>query len=289
MRTIATLMLSILLVLSACSGGSDSEESPSDKEEHSAVSSEQKPEEDESEDQEGEDQADGSKSDEEEDGTFEQKKPEYKMTDDYYIEPIDDADSKVVLLTIDDAPDDHAVEMAEKLDELDAPAIFYINKHFVDDDDGKEELKKIHDMGFALGNHTATHPDLSELSDEEQREEINPVYDQIEDITGDSVKFFRAPHGVNTDLSNDLADERDVMAMNWSYGYDFKPDYEDADKLTEAMLNPDPPGLLRDGAILLMHDRDWTNEALEDIVEGLRDQGYEILDPALLETPQSPE
>lgn len=45
--------------------------------------------------------------------------------------------------------------------------------------------------------------------------------------------------------------------------------------------------MLRDGAILLMHDRDWTNEALEDIVQGLRDQGYTILDPALLKTPQS--
>ena len=28
-----------------------------------------------------------------------------------------------------------------------------------------------------------------------------------------------------------------------------------------------------------MHDRQWTSEALVDIVKGLQEQGYEILDP----------
>lgn len=308
MRTIAMLLFSSMLVLSACSGASDADESSSEANGNGNTSSEQNNNEDDADadnnesDENGDDEADendagenneanndGDDEDDEGDETFEQKEPEYEMNEDNYIEPIDDADSKVVLLTIDDAPDEHAVEMAEKLKEMDAPAIFYINKMYVDEDGGEEKLEKIHDMGFPLGNHTDTHPNLSELSEDEQEEELEPVYDQIEDITGDPVKFFRAPHGVNTDVSDDIADEQDVLPMNWSYGYDFKADYEDADKLTDIMLEPDPPELLHDGAILLMHDRDWTNEALEDIVEGLRDQGYEMLDPELLKTPQSPE
>ncbi len=38
------------------------------------------------------------------------------------------------------------------------------------------------------------------------------------------------------------------------------------------------------GANLLMHDRKWTNEALEDIVIGLQDKGYEMADPHTIET-----
>lgn len=295
------MMLAVMLVLSACSGGSGSQESKSDEGGKTSNSSDQKAsdsakkdskdekkDEDKAgkkEDQQKEDQDGG---DDKQDATFKQKKPKYKMTDNYYIKPIGDADPKVVLLTIDDAPEDHAVEMAKKLKKMDAKAIFYINKIYVDKGNGKDKLKKLHEMGFPLGNHTATHPNLSDLSKKKQRKELNPVYDQIENITGEPVKFFRAPHGVNTDVSNHIAKKRDVLPMNWSYGYDFKADYEDADKLKKVMLKPDPPGLLRDGAILLMHDRDWTNEALEDIVKGLKKKGYKILDPALLKTPQSP-
>jgi peptidoglycan-N-acetylglucosamine deacetylase len=42
---------------------------------------------------------------------------------------------------------------------------------------------------------------------------------------------------------------------------------------------------LNNGANLLMHDRTWTSEALPDIVKGLREKGYETLDPAKIKTP----
>lgn len=214
-----------------------------------------------------------------------QSDPKYKMTDDYDLEPLGDADPKVVLLTIDDAPEDHALDMARTLKQLDAPAIFFVNGMYLKSKKDRKKLEEIHDMGFMIGNHTMTHPDLSQLSKEEQRKEISPLYEQIQDITGERVKFFRAPHGVNTDVSDRLAKQQGALVMNWSYGYDFKEPYMETDALTRIMLEPDPPALLHNGAILLMHDREWTAEALEDIVKGLREQGYRILDPALVKTP----
>jgi len=32
-----------------------------------------------------------------------------------------------------------------------------------------------------------------------------------------------------------------------------------------------------------MHDREWTNEALEDIILGLEDEGYDFIDPVEIE------
>ena len=197
----------------------------------------------------------------------------------YAVEPIGDANAKVVLLTIDDAPDKRALDMAKTLKNLDAPAIFFVNGHFIDSEEEKIVLKEIQDLGFMIGNHTKTHANLKQLSEEQQREEILTVSDTVEEVTGERPVFFRAPFGVNTDFSKALAKEDGMLLMNWSFGYDWEKQYMDADALADIMINTE---FLRDGANLLMHDREWTANALEKIVIGLREKGYDFVDPATI-------
>lgn len=226
------------------------------------------------------------------DGEEETPTPTYEIEQkSWAIEPMDDsAEEDVVLITIDDAPDEHAVEMAHTLKDLDVNAIFFVNGHFLETDEEKEKLKEIYDMGFLIGNHTYSHPDLSELSSEEQREEIVEVSDMVEDIIGERPAFFRAPHGIIPDTTKEVVEEEDMVLMNWTYGYDYFEPYMDKEKITEAMISGKAPeidennSLLRPGANLLMHDREWTNDALEDIIKGLRDKGYEMVDPNLIKT-----
>ena len=40
--------------------------------------------------------------------------------------------------------------------------------------------------------------------------------------------------------------------------------------------------LLGNGANILMHDREWTAEAVPAIVDGLIEQGFTIVDPHLI-------
>lgn len=206
------------------------------------------------------------------------------------IEPIGDAKKEVVLLTFDDAPDKYSVEIAKTLKELGVNAIFFVNGHFITSEEGKAKLKEIYDMGFAIGNHTYNHANLKKIPEDKQREEILKLNDLIEEVTGERPKFFRAPHGANTEFSKQLALEEGMVVMNWTYGFDYFPEYMNAEKLKEAMITgkgPEvgvPNSLLRPGANLLMHDREWTNEAIADIVKGLQEQGYEIVDPKLIET-----
>src|SRR5690625_3830292 len=188
----------------------------------------------------------------------------------------EETNSKVVLLTIDDATDSHALEMAETLEALNVNAIFFVNGHFLETDEEKETLKKIYDKGFMIGNHTYSHSDLQTLSKEEQKEEITTVTEQIESITGEKPVFFRAPFGHNTDYSKKIAEEEGMVLMNWTYGYDWDEEYMTKEAITDIMVNTE---LLTHGANLLMHDRDWTNAALEDIVTGLQDKGYEMAEP----------
>ncbi|HAM82107.1 polysaccharide deacetylase family protein [Ornithinibacillus bavariensis] len=215
----------------------------------------------------------------------------YRIADNWSITPIKEGiNEKIVLLTIDDAPDKYALEMARTLKDLDAGAIFFVNGHFLETPENKEILKEIHDMGFIIGNHTYSHAFLPDLTEEEQKNEIMRVNDMVEEIIGERPKFFRAPNGANTDFSKNLVKEEKMVLMNWSYGYDYFKPYMDKEKLTKAMVTGEGPevdvpySLLKPGANLLMHDRKWTSEALRDIVVGLREQGYEMVDPHLIET-----
>lgn len=185
-------------------------------------------------------------------------------------------DEQKVLITIDDAPDTYSVEMAEYLAEQDVPAIFFVNGHFLQDEEGKEDLKKIYDMGFEIGNHTMNHVDVTELSEEELEEEIVGLNDLIEEIIGERPDFFRAPFGINSNASKELLTERGMVWMNWTYGYDWEADYQNAEDLSEIMVETE---LLRNGSNLLMHDREWTKEALPDIIEGFREKEYGFINP----------
>lgn len=197
------------------------------------------------------------------------------------VEPLGDANAKVVLLTIDDAPDTFSTEMARTLAGLGVKAIFFVNGHFIDTVEEAERLKEIHELGFPIGNHTYTHSNLSHLSESEQRKEIVALNDRVEEIIGERPKFFRAPFGVNTEISRKVAEEEKMILMNWTYGYDWEKDYQSKEAIADIMVNTP---FLKNGANLLMHDRAWTNEALGDIMRGLQEKGFEIVDPALIKT-----
>ncbi|MFC3040194.1 polysaccharide deacetylase family protein [Virgibacillus xinjiangensis] len=279
MKRLWMLFLLTLLLLSACSNSEETtgnQENPAETEtdqEETVESEEENPE--------------AVKEGEEVEEKAQPSEPHYEINrDSWSLTPmVESANEEVVLLTIDDAPDTYAVEMANTLKENNAKAIFFVNGHFLDTDEEKEMLKEIHDLGFPIGNHTFSHAKLPELTKEEQREEILELNDHIEGIIGERPRFFRAPHGMNTAYANQVAEEEGMLVMNWTYGYDYFEPYKDAEKLEQAMVSGEGPevdvpySLLQPGAILLMHDREWTAEALADIVGGLREEGYEIADP----------
>jgi peptidoglycan/xylan/chitin deacetylase (PgdA/CDA1 family) len=213
-----------------------------------------------------------------------QTSPQYRMTEDFSIHNIMVPEEKVVLLTIDDAPDENALAMAKTLKDLNVKAIFFVNGHFIDTPEEGEVLKQIHEMGFPIGNHTYNHKSLKDLTEEEQRQEIVGLNDRIEELIGERPQFFRAPFGMNTDFSKKLAADEQMLLMNWTYGYDWVKEYQSKEALANIMINTP---YLRNGANLLMHDREWTSAALADIVKGLQNKGYKIADPLLIETPKN--
>lgn len=191
----------------------------------------------------------------------------------------DTTDEKLVLLTFDDAPYGNSLEIADALEAQGVSAIFFVNGMYMEEDEGFQVAQELHERGFEIGNHSHTHLNLSEQSEAVQKEEIVKTNAIIEEATGESPRFFRAPFGVMTDYSKALLEDLGMTWMNWSFGYDWESEYQEAAALTEITLNTP---YLSDGANILMHDREWTAAATADIAKGLDDLGYTIVDPKLI-------
>ncbi len=273
MKKLVVLIVFLFVFLGACSNGETASSTTKEKKEE--------PKKEEAASKEDTDEESSEEKVEEEE-TPAVVEPEYVVNENTWtIDPIKDANKKVALLTFDDSPDEHAVKIAEDLKEMGVGAIFFVNGHFLQSDEGKEKLKKIHDMGFEIGNHTYNHSSLKDLTSEEQRKEIVELNDLVESIIGERSVFFRAPFGQNTDESREVVKEEKMTLMNWTYGYDWEKAYQSKAAISDIMVNSP---YLGDGANLLMHDRTWTAEAVPDIVKGLQDKGFEILNPAKIKT-----
>ncbi|MGF3067237.1 polysaccharide deacetylase family protein [Facklamia sp. P12950] len=197
----------------------------------------------------------------------------------------DSSDHKVLLFTFDDAPqrpNSYALEIAQQLKAKDVNAIFLVNGMFLTEEKGRKITKQIYDMGFEIGNHTQHHPNLKEMTYDQQYQEIKQTSDLVEEITGEKPRWFRPPFGLFNMDTYQICQELEMQLMTWNFGYDWMDEYLESEALLEVSLNND---YLRAGANILMHDRPWTNGAISRMVDGYREQGYHIVDPLLIRKP----
>lgn len=200
----------------------------------------------------------------------------YYVNSNYYIKPTDPNESnKVVLLTFDDTPQgDFTLEILDILDKYDAKAIFFINGHYAVKH--QELVMEIYNRGHILGNHTWWHENLRKITPEKTTEEIVKVNDLIEEWTGERPTYFRPPFGVMSDYAKEVVASENMQSMNWSLGsldWEYnKP--EQSDQVVKQVLDNIVPG-----ANILMHDKEVTAIALEQILEELTEQGYSFVLP----------
>lgn len=278
---LSTVLLSTTLLLAACQDQATSSDDVADETDATTEdTTEQISEQEEAEatSEENEEATEDEETDEEEEVAF-----QYQINPNIFsVEPIDEeaaSDEKLVLLTFDDAPYGNSLQIADALEERDMNAIFFVNSMYMEDEEGLETIQKVHEMGFEIANHTHTHAKLDDYSNESQYEEIIQTNDIIEDATGVRPRFFRAPHGIMTDYAEQVVAEENMSWVNWSFGYDWMPEYQEASALADITLNTN---LLGNGTNILMHDRTWTAAATPAIVDGLIEKGFTIVDPKLI-------
>lgn len=194
-------------------------------------------------------------------------------------------EEKKVAISFDDGPDPkYTGKILDILDQYDVKAAFFLigqNASL-----NPQLTKRIHDEGHEIGSHTFTHKDIMSMSKQELEFELNSTQRVIQGITGHSALMFRPPYLLMNDKPNELPTpnvyERFLDIQNMGYTVvSSSIDTQDwSGKTTEEIVR-DATKNVQNGRILLLHDsggdRNPTLEALPQIIEWLRNNGYSIV------------
>ena len=118
-------------------------------------------------------------------------------------------------LTFDDGPNPAVTpHLLEVLARTNVRATFFLIGGFVRLCPGL--VREIAAAGHLIGNHTMTHPWLAWQSERRIREELGGASAAIEDVLGEPVRYFRAPHGARRPAVLRVAREMGMIPVQWN-------------------------------------------------------------------------
>jgi peptidoglycan/xylan/chitin deacetylase (PgdA/CDA1 family) len=79
-----------------------------------------------------------------------------------------------------------------------------------------ELVRRVAAEGHLIGNHTMDHPKLAFEPAEKVRKELVDCTSVLEDLTGNSIRFFRPPFGSRRPVVLQLARELGLIPVTWN-------------------------------------------------------------------------
>jgi peptidoglycan-N-acetylglucosamine deacetylase len=76
--------------------------------------------------------------------------------------------------------------------------------------------REIHDAGHLIGNHTWTHPNLFRTSPPDTLRELTDTTNELQQITGTRVRFFRPPFGLRRPATLTIARSLGLIPVTWN-------------------------------------------------------------------------
>lgn len=201
----------------------------------------------------------------------------YEVIDEHYLKEEDLAayqsyqakkQQKLVALTFDDGP--NAATTPQALDILAKYHVkgtfFMLGKNIA----GNEQLvKRVHDEGHEIGNHSWSHPQLPTLALEQAKKQIEDTQAALRAVIGESPKMMRPPYGA---INNTLRNAVDMSFIMWNVdSLDWK------NRNTGSIMEQVKKQTYL-GSIILMHDiHQTTINALPSVIEYLKKNGYTLV------------
>ncbi|SFM45697.1 peptidoglycan-N-acetylmuramic acid deacetylase [Gracilibacillus orientalis] len=189
----------------------------------------------------------------------------------YYMDPSGD---KHVYLTFDNGYEaGFTKQILDVLKEKGVPATFFLTGHYVNDQ--PDLVRRMLVDGHIVGNHSDDHLDFTEVSKKTFTKDVTQLTDKIKKLDDKAVvKYIRPPSGTFNEDSLSWANELGYTHIFWSLAFvDWNEGSEKGWKHSyEQVMNQIHPG-----AIILMHTVSKDNaDALEHLIEDLREQGYQF-------------
>ena len=187
---------------------------------------------------------------------------------------------KLIAITFDDAPSTKMEALLsvfasynEANPDCKATATVFCNGYFLDEQT-THTLSAALAMGWELGNHSYSHPDLTKLDTQALYEEIERTDGLLCKIDQKPVHLFRPPFGNMNDAVREVCQ---APIINWTIDtLDWAG--TSANDISQQVLSQKA-----DGSIVLMHDNSQnTVDALKMILPKLKADGYQAVSVSTL-------
>ncbi|WP_136604093.1 polysaccharide deacetylase family protein [Paenibacillus dokdonensis] len=186
-----------------------------------------------------------------------------------------ETEEKAVAFTFDDGPNaEYTPQILDIFRESDAKATFYMIGTQMQHNPAL--VRTVYQEGHEIGNHTFSHPHLTELSEQDYMHEVVKTENLLSDIIGIKPATFRPPYfdhneqvdGLVSGLGYPMIGVVNSEANDWDL-----PGVQHILDKTRAQVKP--------GSILLFHDgfgdRSQTVEAVRILVSELVADGYKLV------------
>lgn len=176
---------------------------------------------------------------------------------------------KLVALTFDDGPGPYTERLLNEMKKRDVKATFFVLGNRVDR--YPELIKRMEAEGHTIGNHSYDHPNLTKLSYENVRKNMERTAEKVEKLVGHKPEVMRCPGGACNNNVKKYAKAAGIPIIYW--GVDTR-DWESRN-VDAIMKKSFGKGGITDGSIVLMHDIHQPSvEAAIKMMDRLIDEGY---------------
>lgn len=178
---------------------------------------------------------------------------------------------KIIALTFDDGPNTVTTPLVlDVIEKYAVPASFFVCGDNISAE-SEEVMKRAVGLGCEIQNHSRTHSDMTGMSPEEIRAEIDFTSDKIEEVVGVRPGFFRPPYIAVNEKMHEAADPTFICGL----GADDWCEEVSANERFERIVSQ-----AADGMVILLHDmagNSKTVEAVDMIIPELKSQGYRFV------------
>lgn len=180
-------------------------------------------------------------------------------------------DDKVISISFDASwGADKTIPILDILDQYNVKTTFFLVGGWVDK--YPDMLKEIAARGHEIGNHSDSHPHMSQLSEQAIKDELRIMSDKVEKLIGVRPTLFRPPYGDYNNRVIAVSRSEGYEAVQWSIdSLDWK-DRGTADIIKQCTYRVD------NGDIVLFHnDSNDIVNALPTVIQHYQGLGYTII------------
>jgi peptidoglycan-N-acetylglucosamine deacetylase len=171
-------------------------------------------------------------------------------------------------------PAGYDVAIVEILQRYGVPATFFMGGDWMRTHP-QETQALASNPNFELGNHSWSHPDFTQLTEDEMAQQLETTETMLFELTGRRSTLFRPPFGFSNELTLQVAAQHGFHTVMWdSASGDPDPKFDSSTILAEIQRTA------HNGSIIIMHanGRGWhTAEALPSVIEYLQDKGLKLV------------